>query len=243
MAKVGTSSISHNLNIPYKHKHFLSAKSFSANISNYSKVSTTGKSVDIIKTFNPIFGLLFRIKKRRIITMFRDPYSRNTSSMFQFLVGLLQHHNPAGIENKQKNTSELLDYYFSNHVRHDLPFKWFDEEFKEATKIDIFEYPFDKEKGYIIIKKGKFEVLLITLEKLNDNEQTIRDFIDDQSFVLTHKNDGSKKWYSDLYANFKERHFLNEEELRFYYDNDVVRHFYMDEQIEQFKLKWSKKVD
>jgi hypothetical protein len=83
----------------------------------------------------------------------------------------------------------------------------------------------------------------MTLEKLNDNEQTIRDFIGDQSFVLKHKNDGSKKWYSDLYASFKERHYLNEEELRFYYDNDVVRHFYTDEQIEQFKSKWSKKDD
>lgn len=175
--------------------------------------------------------------------MFRDPYAKNVSLMFSSLIDILWHHNPGGIDNKQQNTSELLDYYFANHVRHDLPLKWFDEEFKEATKIDIFDYPFDKEKGYIIIKKGKIDVLLMTLEKLNDNEQTIRDFIGDQSFVLRHKNDGSKKWYSDLYESFKKRHYLNEEELKFYYDNDVVRHFYTDEQIEQFKSKWSKKDD
>jgi hypothetical protein len=161
--------------------------------------------------------------------------------MFQILISLLQHHNPGYIDNKQQKTSELLDYYFANNVRHDLPFKWFEEEFLPATNIDIFEYPFDKDKGFTIIKKGKIEVLLMTLEKLNDNEQTIRDFIGDQTFYLTHKNDGSKKWYSDLYDNFRKRHYLNEEELKFYYDNDVVRHFYTEDQIEKFKDRWRQK--
>jgi hypothetical protein len=160
--------------------------------------------------------------------------------LFQVLIRLLYNHNPGFTENNQHDTSELIDYYFTNYLRVEMPFKWFDEEFKIATKIDIFDYPFDKDSGYTIIKKGKIEVLLMTLEKLNDNEQTIRDFVGDQSFSLNHKNDGSKKWYSDLYDSFKKRHYLNEEELKFYYDNDVVRHFYTGEQIEKFKSKWNK---
>jgi hypothetical protein len=126
-------------------------------------------------------------------------------------------------------------------VREDIPFIWFDEEFRITTGINIFDYPFDKEKGYVIVKKGRIEVLLMTLEKLNDNEQTIRDFIDDQGFVLTHQNEGSKKWYSDLYADFKKRHYLDHEKLSFYYDNNIIRYFYTDEQIEKFKIGWMEK--
>jgi len=237
MAKVGTSSISRNMNKNFLHIHYFSKKKHEDVFINHNS-SIKKKSTTNFSTL--IYSFFFKLRKRKVITMFRDPYPRNVSLMFQVLSELIKKRGMNPNNQKFGDFKGVLDFYFENYVRHNHPFVWFDEELKVITGINVFDYSFDKEKGYVLIKKGNIEILLMTLEKLNDNEQIIRDFIDDPNFVLTHQNDGSKKWYSDLYSDFKKRHFLNQEEIDFYYNNDIVRHFYNEETIESFKRKWSK---
>jgi hypothetical protein len=238
MAKVGTTSISESINLNHQGVHYFSNKRYKLAFFDYTFLYENKFSPDIRSSF---YSILFRLKRRKVITLFRDPFPRNVSLMFEVLGHLISYRGFESKDSQLSNFKEVLDFYFDNYVRHNHPFLWFDEEFKLTTGIDVFEYPFDRDRGYTIIKQGRIEVLLMTLEKLNYNEDVIRNFIDDPNFVLNHKNDGRKKWYSDLYSDFKDRHFLNKKELSFYYDNDIVRHFYNEDQIEKFKDKWRQK--
>ena len=39
-------------------------------------------------------------------------------------------------------------------------FEWFDEQIKQHLDIDVFQYPFDREKGYIQIEKDGISLFL-----------------------------------------------------------------------------------
>ena len=47
-------------------------------------------------------------------------------------------------------------------------FEWFNVELKEPLGLDIYQYEFDKMRGYQIIEKDNIELLLIKLEKLDE---------------------------------------------------------------------------
>jgi hypothetical protein len=238
MGKVGTVSLGRSIKTNKIQKHYFVNKRpfFEWNRKDYvpSKQSIGSK----------IYLAILMRSKVKIITAFRDPYARNVSLLFQTIHHYLYYLNPGNIEDDNFSSSgELLDHYFFDFVRQEAPFIWFKEELEKTTNVDIFQYPFDKEKGYAIINKNKISILVLTLEKMNQNEEVIADFIGDSTFKLEHKNDGTKKWYADLYESFKARNKLSNEQLVFYYDNDIVRHFYDDAMIESFKKKWAKNYE
>ena len=59
-----------------------------------------------------------------------------------------------------------------------FPLNWFDDQFFDATNINIYDYKFDKEQGYSILKTGAIELLLINSD-LNDfiKENLIKRFL------------------------------------------------------------------
>jgi hypothetical protein len=244
MGKVGTSSIISSANLEESaHIHFLD---FEKHLYNFTKWNSNKSDLDkaLFKRRTFVLGLIFRIRKKKVITIFRDPYVRNISLVFEELINIIKYNGYSKHGHKNlylyNSSSDLVDGIYINHLRKEIPFVWFRDEFEITTKINIFDYPFDKEKGFSLIKKGNIEVLLLTLEKINLNEKVISEFINQPYFKLKHQNNSSKKWYSDLYDDFKQKNKLTVEELSFYYDNDVVKYFYTTEQIEEFKKKWSK---
>lgn len=50
-------------------------------------------------------------------------------------------------------------------------FVWFDVCMKELTGLGIFQYLFDRETGYGLIKEGKWEILVLKTESLNANTE------------------------------------------------------------------------
>ena len=109
--------------------------------------------------------------------------------------------------------------------------------------IDVFEYPFDKEKGYSIIKKDNIEVLLMKLEKLNGLEQIIGRFAGAPHFKLINANIGEKKQYAYLYKDVKDTMKIPREVFDFYYKgNPRMDHFYSEEEKAAFLKKWEKNI-
>ena len=93
-------------------------------------------------------------------------------------------------ESNIKNSGEFYDEvrirwsYISNHL---------DEIYKEILGVDIFDYSFDKEKGYSIIKKGNLEILIYTLESLSAiGEEAISSFLGIPNFKLIRANEAKK---------------------------------------------------
>lgn len=121
-------------------------------------------------------------------------------------------------------------------------FDWFDNHLKDLTNIDIFQYPFDRERGYGLIKQGKWEILVLKLEKLNENKDVVGDFVGVKDFKIINTNVGDEKLYKYLYANVKEELIIPKEVVdKYYVGNDKMDYFYSEKQKEQFREKY--KID
>lgn len=120
---------------------------------------------------------------------------------------------------------------------------WFDEELKNNFGIDILNEDFDIEKGYSIIESQNIELLIIKLEKLNDLEDVIAEFVGNNEFKILNINEAKTKSYRYVYRQFLEEVVLPEEYIDFYYKgNPFTEHFYSSKEREQYYLKWRKHI-
>lgn len=179
------------------------------------------------------------MKHKKIITMVRDPIAVNLSTVFQWI----------GRGNADKYFSDQLrkGATFSEavvelmlRIKNRL-FDWFNEELKEMYGIDVFDYPFDREKGYVIISENTVEILLLKTEKLSQMAGVIGNFIDNDQFELFNENVGNEKEYSHIYKRMKEKLELPKDYIEYYYKNNLyMDHFYTKEEQNKFLLKWMK---
>ena len=159
---------------------------------------------------------------------------RNISSFFQ---NLEEYFNK-----KQLNSLNfyLLREKFNSLERiHKTPNEWFFSEFLRKTGINILNFPFDKENGYIIIKHRSVEYFVCTLEMLNSLDAKIANLINNEDFRLINENQGHVKWYSDLYNEFKIQYSPSEYMLGMLYDSEITRYFYDSDTINRFKNSWT----
>jgi len=225
-AKVGSTTIVESikkLGINCAHIHFLNA--WKSKASDYYQ--NLYKNMEVVK----------------IITLVREPISRLLSLIFHVIIYFDNYYKylPSG--------TKLLDLCIKNLRWQDFEaelyrydqFDWFDNELKSVFDIDIYSYPFDKEKGYSIFKKNNVEVLAIKLEKLNTLESVIGDFINAPHFKLENSNEGEDKIYKYLYKNVKDVIKIPKEIFSEYYENNQkVDHFYSKEEKAGFLKKWEK---
>lgn len=236
MGKVGSSTLEKSiskLGIKVRHIH-----SF-GNTSNYHFYKE-GKLREIKKIIlKSIYRLTLRMRRKniKIITLMRDPISRNISTLFQELSLMLYEHEKKNNRRKQ-NLHTMLDEFLEEYVDSNIPLKWFDEELKYFMGIDLFNYPFDKEKGALYIKEGKIELLVLTAEKLNFNKDIIVKFINNESFEFINSNVSNEKWYSEINKNFKDNYKISFQKYEHFYSSKTVNYFYSKEDILNFKNKW-----
>lgn len=198
---------------------------------------------DVIKESNIFRSLGYAekirdaIKPEKIITMVRDPIAVDLATVFQWLGnGIVDCYF---VEQYQKEKSLLeivtgLLYKVQNRM-----FEWFDGELKAFCGIDVFQYPFDREKGFTIIRENGVEVLLMKTERLLDLEDVVREFVHNENFRMPHENEGKNKEYSHLYEAVKKKLVLPQDYIDFYYkDNEKLRHFYTEDELEGMKRKW-----
>jgi hypothetical protein len=181
----------------------------------------------------------------RIITLVRDPISRELSHFFHNIGNIYYPSMNIPIGNSFMSAIiEHLKSLESAFIRNKNMFSWFDRELKSVFGIDIYAHPFDREKGYTIIKQGNVEVLAMKLEKLNSLESVIGDFIDAPEFKLVNANDGDNKSYKYLYKNVKDTIKIPREIFDMYYKNNPkMNHFYTEEEKAAFLKKWEKNIE
>ena len=91
-----------------------------------------------------------------------------------------------------------------------------------------------------MIQSGKTEIFLGTLEKLSGLTDEIASFLQIPRFDLHNQNVGGEKWYSALYAEFKQRYCPPSSMLTDLYESKAARHFYAKAQRDAFMEKWKK---
>ncbi len=245
MGKVGSTTIYQslknlNLDIPVYHTHILDPKileDLRKKINLHNHLSQKQRIITELCLHEQIKKGLNN-KHWKIITLVREPISKNISSFFENLSNPFFHRNGT-IENEKLDD---LIKHFLDEFHHRWVLNWFDRNIKNIFDIDVFSEDFSREKGYQIFTSRDVQILLIRTEDINSkSEEAIKQFMNLEEFKLINANVGNKKKYAKKYKNFQQSISLPESYIDEMYNSKYTRHFYSEEEIEKFKTKWLKK--
>lgn len=229
MGKVGSSSLRGTLD-RYK---FRSLHIHRYYFSNNERPPINPKPLWWKLKYNTTLERFLKADKVKVITFYRDPLPRNISSFFQNLDIYFSRRE------RRRLTFEILEKKFNESFRfHNTPNNWFDFELKRKLGIDIFETPFDKERGFTIIKKNNIELFVCITNKISSLEGELASFLEIEEFKLISENVAENKWYKDLYKEFKKKYKPSEEMLETLYSSKTINHFFSPKTIEALKNKW-----
>ena len=226
------------------------------------------KFADVEKEYLDYYMQLIHGKKIKIISVVREPISRDIAAFFQnsdlnfwpyhefncnifavcgdgstepyINVKELKKRCPVWKESLNKSFGELAHAIMC--YKQDV-FSWFDSEIKKIFGIDVYDYPFDQKKGYTVIEKDNVQILLMKMERLTELENVIGDFIGDERYRLINRNSASNKMYRFAYDGFKRNVKISPDYFDFYYHgNTQYKHFYSHKEIEENARHWKKYV-
>jgi SAM-dependent methyltransferase len=174
-----------------------------------------------------------------IISMTRDPVARNVSLFFQSIEEFIP-----DIEERIKTNSisahDLLDVFFYR-INHFGGVLWFDNELKSVFSINVYEVPFNKQRGYQVYQNGRFRLLLIRMEDMDKIiKPAMKEFIGLEDFNLHKDNLSKEKYYAGLYEEFRKIP-LPATYVYDIYSTPGARHFYTENELENFSSYWTKK--
>lgn len=172
-------------------------------------------------------------KKAKIITLVREPVAR-ALSLFMALFQEFVHDECGSYDLKTEAQT-----YVAKVLEENQEYEWFHRELQQLTGIDIYQYPFDKEQGYAWIKEQEVEILLLKLEKLDQNADLIGRFVGKPGINLIKTNIGSDKYSKYIYEKLKQEVKIDTKIVEKQYNEKEMKHFYTDAEITAFLDKWN----
>ena len=250
MGKVGSASVQHSLlgayrslgiDIPVHHIHNLHKID-----EMYEKISK--KHPDWADTLKGLeLGIKLKKemdespeKKFNLVSLVRDPIERNISSFFHAINQLIPDWKNRFLEGSG-TIEELQDIFLTEFQGHYASEVWFDNQMKPVFNIDVYASSFPKKIGYKIYDEDyqHAKLLLIRLEDLNRvAKEAFGEYLGLENFEIINANIGQNKEYAPLYRSFKKTPLPKtyiEERL----NSKFSKHFYLDDEINQFIEKWS----
>ncbi len=102
-----------------------------------------------------------------------------------------------------------------------------------------FDSPFDREKGYTIVKEGNVEIFVYQLEKMDQIAPEMSDFIGQRPFdVFVKGNVAQDKWVANSYHQAQKELKIPQSLVNQCFQEEFVKHCYSLEDMEKFKEKW-----
>ena len=213
-----------------------------------------------LRRFHPRHAWLGRWLRRRIvdrrctrkwlvITLVREPISRNVSSFFQNLDEYrLSYDYRARLQSESHATvaADIGRLFDENYLKAEAmeridanPLTWFDCELKAVFGVDVYASEFPVQKGYQIYESERAKVLMLRLEDLKrTHSSALKEFLGIDDFALVMANTGEAKAYSELYGSFLRNLTLPSEYIEELYGSRYARHFYTDDEIRAFRARW-----
>jgi len=256
MGKVGSSTIqssleSLGLDQPVYHVHFLNPLRVREIERQRREYFRTEKQGSLRRPWLSEF-LYERIQKKdrhwMLITLVREPIARNISTFFENLevtkkagaahYAVRSDYYGFDIEVDLENLNPLIALFFDRLV-HERPLRYFDDEIRTVYGIDVFESAFPRDKGFKIYQADNADLLLMRLENLDGcADPAFKAFLGIDELALVNTNVASNKVYAPLYKAFKRSICLPQDYVDRMYDSKYTRHFYSDEEIQQFRRRW-----
>jgi len=176
----------------------------------------------------------------KIISLVREPIARNLSLCFHLSTDFIRDDVTNRFFKGNRTSNELFSYYLEDRIDQSAGIRWFDREFLPTTGVNVYDYPFDSEEGYAVLQTEKYDILVLQLEKLNNNMLRIQEFLGlSEPFELARANVGDNKWYHLLYKEFKKNYRPSKALVDTLYSSQFMTHFYSKTDIEKFKQKWT----
>lgn len=178
-----------------------------------------------------------RLNPVKIITLVREPIGRDISDFIQYFGWDYLMIDRMHLEKMDSNIEDRLIDSLRNqcNMGDGFEFDWFHTELETLTGIDVFQYPFDRDRGYVLISEGKYEILVLTLEKLKENSRIIGDFCGIGNFVMENANEAKGKRYKYLYENLMEKVRIPQDVIdKYFYGNKSMDYFYSDDEKKRF---------
>lgn len=195
-------------------------------------------SFDALELDECIITNIIKNASGKVITIVREPIARQIS--------LLWHYLGTDKKNFLRNYAsfeEVENNFFAIPNRED-EFEWFHKEIKKILNIDIYNFPFDREKGYSVIKKDGISLLLLKLEKINSLEEVIGSFLGEENFKLIYGNNASEKGYKYAYEDYKKNVRIPYQFYNYYYENNkYMDYFYTEDEKKDFYQYWKKQIE
>lgn len=119
---------------------------------------------------------------------------------------------------------------------------FYEKDYSIMTGIDLLQYPFDKEKGYSIIKENNSEILVYRLDKLNELESTVGKYFGAKDFSLINSNCSDDRIYKSLYKKACDSIRMKRSFIESIYNKKLVQWCYTEEEIEGFWKKWKDNI-
>jgi hypothetical protein len=173
-------------------------------------------------------------QRAKIITLVREPISRNISAFFQ------NYQRFTGVKYERSNfkTDKLIEQFFSEY-RHEVPLTWFDNEIKQTLEIDVYKYRFPKKLGHLTIQNARIDLLVIKNEISDQSKAAaIAKFLDLDNFQLKRSNISYQKKYSVVYREFKKKICLPQAYVDQMLTSKYTQHFYSNVELEEIRRTW-----
>jgi hypothetical protein len=242
MGKVGSSSVMKSLKkaiLPLFHAHFLLKNADNRSFYNpnvYEILELKLGREKQVRRGEFLYNKIIVPKKQvKIISLTREPIGRNVAAFFQ------NFERETGKKYEQSNfTPQDIRDIFINFFPHSTPLDWFDNHFKPFLGIDVYEYPFPKEQGYLRINKDNVDLLILKLETSDSvKEKAIAEFLGLKEFKLVRTNVGEDKNYRDMYKEFKQNLKLPLSYVEEMCSSKYFNHFYTEEEIRKVYSRWT----
>ena len=168
-----------------------------------------------------------------IISLTREPVSRNISAFFQ------NFRRTTGVpyENSNYTLDELREIFLSNYP-HDIPLEWFDKNILKNFGIDVYATSFPA-NGVATYSQYNAKLLVMRSE-ISDEEKegAIRDFLQFPDFRLSNRNISDNKQYASLYKAFTKTTKLPDDYITKMCTSKYFVHFYGVGEAGKVKARW-----
>jgi hypothetical protein len=173
-------------------------------------------------------------KPIQIVSLVREPISRNISALFQNYqrdLGIPFHEDNVDYE---KLEQVLLKQYHLGQTR------WFERRIEAIFGMDVYATPFPA-SGHDSYAKDNVRLLILRLELPNgEKERVIKEFLGIKRFEIINANVGAEKDYADQYRKFKTAVRLPPDYVDTICNSKFARHFYAAEEIEKARVAWKR---
>jgi len=171
-----------------------------------------------------------------IITLVRDPISRNISAYFNNL------HLIWGIPDayEKKSLDELVAGFWERET-HELPIEWIDREFREILGVDIYAHPFPHDRGVQFLQSDNRNFLIMQLGLSDEIKgESVCKFLGIDHLKMVRANTAEAKAYAAIYKKFLHEVEIPEWYVEKMFNSQFARHFFSEQERQARMEYWRK---